>query len=172
MIEILLFITLLLTLSIILTTCMYGIGPTPTSPRVREKVLAILPNKIEGTIYELGAGWGTLAFALADHYKDFSVVAIEVSPIPWLWMHLRNCLNRRSNLKIIWGDFFKLSLSFAGLIVCYLYPKAMVRLEKKIAVECKNTWVITHTFAFPEWKPQNVVIAHDMYHTPVYLYEI
>jgi len=52
-----------------------GISPVPTSPRVRDKMLAMIPPDrlagIErGRLFDLGSGWGTLAFALAKRFPD------------------------------------------------------------------------------------------------------
>jgi predicted RNA methylase len=167
------FLTILLLafLSVAFTTIFYGIGPTPTSSTVRKELFTLLPNAIVGTIYELGAGWGTLAFPLAERYPQAKVIAIEISPLPYLWMRLILFFRPHPNLKIIYGDFFRFSFEDAGLIVCYLYPKAMTILEKKILHECKNAWIATHTFAFPQLKPQKVRKASDLYRTTVYLYK-
>ena len=164
--------TILLTIliSIVWTTYRYGIGPTPTSNKVKKILMEHLPKLPSGPIYELGAGFGTLAFALADHYPDHTVIAIEVSPIPWAWMVAIQGLHPRKNLKIIRGDFFKESLEDAKLIVCYLYPGAMQKLKEKIDRECQKAKLISHTFAFPTKTPTQVIYAHDLYHTPIYIY--
>lgn len=168
---ILLLIILAILISVAGTTYKYGIGPTPTSPKVKKALLKALPSSLLGTIYELGAGWGTLAFALADHYPANDIIAIEISIIPLAWMHIRQALFRRKNLKIQYGDFFQKNLLDAGLIVCYLYPGAMKKLEIKIKTECPQTMVLTHTFALKARKPARVIYVQDLYNTPIYLYE-
>ena len=69
---------LALVLSAIGLTLIYtiktGISPVPTSPRVRDKMLAMIPPErlaaIErGRLFDLGSGWGTLAFALAKRSR-------------------------------------------------------------------------------------------------------
>lgn len=165
-----LFITSAVLLSIIFTSLRYGIGPVPTSPKVKQALLPLLPPLNYRTIYELGAGFGTLAFALADHYPNCSVIAVEISLIPYLWMQAWQRLKPRHNLKILKKDFFKLPLLDSGLIVCYLYPGAMARLEEKIAQECPQTALLTHTFALPHRRADVIVKAKDLYHTPIYFY--
>lgn len=168
--QLILFITSIALLSMILTALRYGIGPVPTSPKVKRALLPILPVLSKGTIYELGAGFGTLAFALADHYPQCQIIAVEVSPIPCLWMHICKYLKPRDNLKIIRKDFFKLLLSDADLIVCYLYPGAMRKLEEKLAQECPKAAILTHTFALPHRKADATLKANDLYRTPLYFY--
>lgn len=167
----LLLIILVILISVVGTTYKYGIGPTPTSIKVKNVLLKALPLKPLGAIYELGAGWGTLAFALADHYPANEIIAIEISIIPLAWMHIRQTLFPRKNLKIQYGDFFQKNLLDAGLIVCYLYPGAMQKLEIKIKTECPKTMILTHTFALPRRKPTRVLFAQDLYNTPIYFYE-
>lgn len=164
--------SILALLSIIFTTLRYGIGPTPTSPKVLKAFFDILPKEIEGTVYELGAGIGTLAFPLADRYPKARVIAVEVSPLPWLFMTIKQFFVQKKNLEIRRKDFFKLSLEESRLIVCYLYPGAMKELEEKIQKECKQVFIATHTFAMPSWEPIQKSFAQDIYRTPIYLYEV
>lgn len=168
---ILLVIILLILISVVGTTYRYGIGPTPTSIKVKKALFKALPLNPLGTIYELGAGFGTLAFSLADHYPSKPVVAIEISIIPLLFMQIRNIISPRKNLKIEYGDIFKKNLLDAGLIVCYLYPGAMKNLESKVTSECPRAVLITHTFALPTRKPLRIISAKDLYNTPIYHYE-
>lgn len=168
---ILILIILVILISIVGTTYRYGIGPTPTSPKVKKELVKALPLNPLGTIYELGAGWGSLAFLLADHYPSKHVIAIEVSIIPLIWMQIRQIFCRRKNLKIEYGDFFQKNLLDAGMIVCYLYPGAMRKLEMKIEEECPHAIILTHTFALPNKKPKQVITADDLYNTPLYIYK-
>ena len=66
--------------SILFFSWKYGISPTPTSPRVAQKLLEVLPNLHSGKIAEFGSGWGTLAFALARQFPQSEIIAIEISP--------------------------------------------------------------------------------------------
>lgn len=168
--KLILIITSVILLSIILTALRYGIGPVPTSPKVKQALLPLLPKLKQGTIYELGAGFGNLAFSLADHYPDHQIIAVEISGVPYLWMLARQWLKPRNNLKLLKKDFFKLTLSDAALIVCYLYPRAMNRLEEKITQECPKTALLTHTFALPHQKADVILKAKDLYNTPIYFY--
>mgnify|MGYP005848385611 CR=1 FL=1 len=103
-------------------TFVTGISPVPTNRRVRATLLAALPARVEGTIFELGSGWGTLAFPLARRYPGFPVEAYELSPVPWAFSRLRAFLTPYPNLTIHRRNFHRASLSAAALVVCYLYP--------------------------------------------------
>ena len=151
----------------------YGITPTPTSAKVKKKLLQILPKRITGQIVELGSGWGTLAFSLAHHFPESKVKAYEISPIPYFISQLISKWLLYPNLHFIRQDFFDISLENATLIVCYLYPGAMNRLKTKFERELKpEAYVLSHTFAIPGWTPMSFTEVNDLYHTPIYLYRV
>lgn len=143
----------------------------PTSLKVKHKLLEQPLSIKPGIIYELGAGWGTLAFALAKKYPDLKVKAYETSPIPYYFCRLYNYLFPRPNLQFYRTDFFTVELKDASLIVCYLYPKAMEKLKEKLHSELKTGCVIvSHTFALPGTSPLYSLKTDDLYNTKIYIY--
>lgn len=159
-------------LSIVVYTLRTGISPMPTLGAVRRQLLPLVKPEQEGSILELGAGWGTLAFALADRCPRAKVVAYELSPLPWAFCWLRQRLAPRPNLELRRQDFFRASFSGASLVVCYLYPGAMARLAPKLLAElAPRTPILSHTFALRGWTPVRTVQVEDLYRTRIYLYE-
>lgn len=151
----------------------YGITPTPTSPKVKQRLLEILPKLSFGEIAELGSGWGTLAFALARRFPACKITAFEISPAPYFCSVLISQWFSYENLKFERRDFFDYPLHEKALVVCYLYPGAMEKLKVKFENElAPEAYVVSHTFAIPGWKPLLVVRASDLYRTPIYLYQI
>ncbi len=150
-----------------------GISPMPTGRKVKKKLFELLPLEAKGTIYELGAGWGTLLFPLADRFPRRQVVGYEVSPLPFLFCALFKKWGGYNNLKLLREDFFEADLSGAGIVVCYLYPAAMERLKEKFDKELpQGCLVISHTFAIPGWTPVKTVRVDDLYRTPIYCYRV
>jgi hypothetical protein len=165
------FILILIAISILISTIKNGISPMPTSPKVRGVFLASLPRTAPDHIAELGAGFGTLAFAIAHKYPDSTVVAYENSIIPFLFMKLRKFISKTPNLEITYKDFFRQNLTSYSLIVCYLYPGAMNKLEEKFEKELlPQASIYTHTFAVPHWKPKETWQVNDFYRTTIYHY--
>jgi hypothetical protein len=158
--------------SIIAYSLYNGITPMPTAPRVKRKLLEIINERqIAGKVFELGSGWGTLAIALARVLPHCQVIAYENSSIPYICSRFIQTLSRRENLKIIRKNFFRISLTEADLIVCYLYPGAMERLKMKFERELKDEClVISSTFAIPDWRAQEVIDVPDQYRTKIYVY--
>ncbi len=160
-------------LSIVVYTLRTGISPMPTLGKVRRQLLSLLEPGLEGTVLELGAGWGTLAFALADRCPRARVVAFELSPLPFVFCWLRQRLAPRPNLELRRQDFFRASFSGASLVVCYLFPGAMTRLAPKLLAElAPGTRVLSHTFALRGWLPLRTLVVDDLYRTPIYLYAV
>lgn len=149
-----------------------GISPMPTSYKVCQALFENLPQQCRGTIYELGSGWGTLAFPLARKYPHCMIIAYENSPIPYFYSKIRLLLTGHQNLLIMRADFFRKGLDDANLVICYLYPAAMVKLKDKFEKELpKGTLVVSHTFAVPGWKPQQIIEVPDIYHSKIYFYD-
>ncbi len=160
-------------LSIVFHTLRTGISPMPTSAKVRHQLLSLVPPDLEGTLLELGSGWGALAFALADQCPRARVVAYELSPLPYAFSWLRQRLAPRPNLQLVRKDFFRASFSEASAVVCYLFPGAMTRLAPKLSTElAPGTRILSHTFALRGWKPLRTLVVDDLYRTPIYLYEV
>src|SRR3990170_3851302 len=78
--------------SIAIYTVRTGISPMPTLPAARRAMLAALPDELTGTVAELGAGWGGLAFAVAGRHPRARIIAYELSPLPWLVLWVRRCV--------------------------------------------------------------------------------
>ncbi len=157
--------------SIVYSTLKYGISPMPSSSKVKKCIEEVLPDRVEGKVYELGCGWGALAFRLASLYPEAEIQAYEVSPMPWLYTYILQRIYRFSNMTLYWKDFYLDSLEDASLIVCYLYPGAMERLKKKFEEELKpGTLIVSNTFAIPGWEPEQVIKVNDFYRTKVYVY--
>ncbi len=155
--------------SIVWHSLVVGISPMPSSPRVRDAVVAALPHALDGEVHELGAGWGTLAVPLARRFPRARVIAWESSWVPWsvLWLRARGV----PNLVVRRADFFQADLRQAQAVVCYLFTGAMERLRAKFEAElAPGTWVVSHTFALRGWVAQRTHTVDDLYRTPVFLY--
>ncbi|MFZ5446797.1 MAG: SAM-dependent methyltransferase [Myxococcota bacterium] len=157
--------------SIIWSTLRLGISPMPSSRAVRRVVLEAVPPGLEGEVHELGAGWGTLAFALAARCPRARVIAWEASPVPFAVCWLRARLTPRANLELRFADFFTADLRGARLVVAYLWTGGMERLAQKLDRELgAGAEVLSHTFALRGRAPLETRHAGDLYRTPVYRY--
>lgn len=148
-----------------------GVPPMPTGPGARAVMLRLLPDRVDGTIYDLGSGWGGLAFALARRYPDNPVVGLELSPLPWLFARTLLMLLPRRNLRFRRTDLLAEPLTGAGAVVCYLMPGTMRRLAPKLATELRpGTAVVAYSFALDGWRPDVAVLEAQSGPLPVYRY--
>ena len=155
--------------SIVFWSLKLGITPTPTSRKVRHAMEQLLPGDIEGNIYELGCGWGTLLLMLSHRYPDQQITGYERSTIPYL---VAKALTfHKKNIKVLKQDFFGTPLKNPALVVCYLFPATMRRLDEYLYDQAfEKSLIISHTFRLPNWRCLHEVKADDLYRTPVYLY--
>ncbi len=150
-----------------------GISPIPSSRISRKKILDLLPEKLEGRILELGAGWGTLAFPLAAAFPEAEVLAYELSPVPWMFMCVRHKLFSRRNLDIQRRDFLREQLGPTSAVICYLHSEALEKLRPKLEREAApGTIVVSNTFEVPGWTPEAVYRLDDSFCPNVYVYRV
>ena len=149
-----------------------GISPTPSSRKQIAAILKAIPDGIDGNIYELGSGWGTLALALAKRFPGNQVTGIENSPVPYWISKVLQFSCGLHNLRFAYGNFLKFNLSESSLIVCYLYPGGMQKLKEKLKNLKPGTIIVTSTFSIPDWTPLKKLEAQDLYRSPIYVYEI
>lgn len=160
-------------LSITWSTLRLGISPMPSSPRVRDALLQLIDPHTVGVIHELGAGWGTLAFAIARHCPDAHVVAHEGSFVPWLFLRARAALSSSTNISVRFGNFMKADLTGSSGAVAYLWTGGMRELGPKFEAELSpGAFVVSHTFEWRGRVAEMQVMASDLYRTPIYRYRL
>ena len=155
--------------SILVGVVRTGISPMPSSRRAVQQVLQFVVPPRPGSIYELGAAWGSLAIPLARAFPDRRIIAYELSTIPWLFLLLRVRVSGLKNIEVVRRDFFRDDLGKAAVVVCYLYPGSMVRLSTKLQSELiPGTVVVSNSFALPGWVPEQKSQLKDLYRTKIY----
>ena len=155
--------------SILVGVVRTGISPMPSSPRAVQRVLQYVVPPRAGSIYELGAAWGSLAVPLARAFPDRRIIAYELSTIPCLFLLLRVRVSGLKNIEVVRRDFFLDDLGKAAVIVCYLYPGSMDRLSTKLQSELiPGTVVVSNSFALPGWVPEQKSQLKDLYRTKIY----
>lgn len=150
-----------------------GISPMPSTRKAKAAMLSLIPLNQTGTLYELGAGWGTLLIPLGKRYICATIIGFETSAIPFWVGRIRLWIHQFPHVFVKRMDFFEIDLSEASIVVCYLYPEAMRRLKLKMEKELKpGTLVISNTFAIPGWTPLKTLNINDLYSTHIYLYRL
>ncbi|PKG37139.1 hypothetical protein CXF74_20440 [Psychromonas sp. Urea-02u-13] len=164
-------IVALIVLSIIWSTLKTGISPMMSSRKACQTMLAEIDMHEEGSLIDLGSGWGTLVIAVAKKHPNKQVIGYELSCFPWLVSTIFKYGLRLDNLTLYRKDFKNAELSTASTLVCYLFPGGMIALQEKLALEVfNNVIIVSNTFALPLCQPTKVIRLRDIYKTPIYVY--
>jgi hypothetical protein len=126
----------------------------------------------EGSIYDLGSGWGHLVVRLAKRYPQRHIVGYELSILPWLTTLALKKIFGLTNLSVHRENFLKADLSSASVVMCYLYSSVMEDIKKKLSKEGSASYLISHNFALPSQPALKVIQLTDFYQSPVYLYRL
>ncbi|MCP3030133.1 hypothetical protein LF817_02125 [Halobacillus sp. A1] len=160
---------ILIVLLVLIDSARNGITPTPTTNKEKTAALQIAQPMNPSTIADLGAGFGTMAFSLAEQFPDAKVTAYETATIPWLFLKIRKIVQPRKNVIIKKTDFMNEQLYTYDLLYTYLYPKAMDRLQVKLQHE--PTTLISNCFAMPDWNPSLIwPVESKVTYGSIYLY--
>jgi len=145
----------------------------PSSKKSYRAIATLVDETGAGVIVDLGSGWGNFVIRIAKEYPHRQIVGYELSVLPWLISTLLKKLFGLKNLTLHRQDFYKADLHTASVIVCYLFPEAMVRIKNKLHLEQpKVNFLISNNFALPSSQPLKVVRLDDFYKSPIYLYKI
>ena len=119
-------------------------------------------------VYELGCGDAPFLRALTKIYPQARGLGVDNYIWPYIFAKMFNLFNRR--IKIIKKSIYKVDLSQADLIYCYLNLASMAKLEPKFLRECKNdVQVISYNFPLPHVEPYKVLRIKVK---PVYFYKL
>lgn len=122
--------------------------PTPMA-RV-EKMVSLAKIKKGEKVYDIGCGDGRMVYVAANDYGA-NAVGYELSPLVYVLARVRKFF-WKSKAKIEFTDFRYRNLSDADVIVCYLLPESLARLQPKLEAELKKgARVVSYAFAIGTW---------------------
>jgi len=176
MIQLIILFFLLLAIISFLLSEFYGIlfrGYAPlvsTKTDILDKIVKEIELASGAKVFELGAGSAGFLRAVEKKFPATVLTGVEYSFWPWLTTKLQLAW-RKSKIRIIKGDLFKINLREADLIYCYLNPKMMRALESKFKAECKpGTEIISQAFPLPDLAPIKVLESGG--HSKIFFYSI
>jgi hypothetical protein len=172
--NVLLLITaLFITLSLIYSTLKLGISPMPSSSKAYDTMMRLVDETGSGTIIDLGSGWGNFVIRIAKRNPHRQVIGYELSLLPWITSTLLKKGLGLQNLILHRQNFYNVTLADTSVLVCYLYPEAMEKINNKLLLEQpKVDFLISNNFALPSWQSYKVIPLDDFYKSPIYLYKI
>ena len=135
--------------------------------KVREmlSLLNIQPNEL---VYDLGCGDGRFIIRAVRKYEA-KAVGIEINIFLYLWCQfLITILGLRRKVKVLYGNLFKLDLSNADIVICYLLQETNDKLEDKLLNELKpSARIISNSFLF-----NKIPVVSENTDKKIYIYRI
>lgn len=126
----------------------------PTPMEAVEKILELAEIKKGEKIYDIGCGDGRMVYLAAKEYGA-NATGFELSPLVYCLARIRHFF-WRSKAKIRFANFKAKNLSDADVIVCYLLPDTLARLQEKLDRELKKgARVVSYAFPVGDWKPSH-----------------
>lgn len=124
----------------------------PSSKKARQIMLSAVKINPGHRVYDLGCGDGRLVIEAAKKFGA-RATGFEISPFVYLLGRIKNYCNG-SPAEIKMKNFFKVNLSDADVIFCYLFPKVMKKLGEKFTNELKpGTKIVSNAFRIENWTP-------------------
>ena len=151
--ALLLIIVILLAMYFMRGSFLWGAGYQPTPASVVRRMMGMARIGPKDRVYDLGAGTGALVFAALDEGAA-SVVGLEIEPLRALILRWRRGRHARGDrLELRREDLFKTDLREATVILAFLWPGAMRRLDEKFRAELRpGTRVISYWHPLEGWK--------------------
>lgn len=129
-----------------------AISGAPWVPAFKKDLEAVLDDaklKKGEVFFELGCGDGRLVVAAAK--RGAHAVGYEISPIMWLIAKIKTAPYTNASVKF--GNFWKVDLSAADVVLAFLVPRTVGRLETKASKELKHgARLVSYIFPLPNLK--------------------
>ncbi len=131
-------------------TRMVGAPWVPSSLEIANRMLTLANVGPDDVVYDLGCGDGRLVLVAAIKYHA-RAVGVEIDPLRYLWCQLMVILTgQRKRVRIVLGNIFNKDLSDATVVMCYLLPEALKKLEDKFRQELPpGARIISNKYPFP-----------------------
>lgn len=146
-------------------------SPIPYFPSNRKDILLIIESlglTNNQTVYDLGAGNGTVIFEAAKnaYHKKINTqfVAVEINPVLVAFLHIRRLLYPyKKNVQIVWGDMFKTNLNHLSSkirhLTFYLYisPWFLEQITKRIRKIHPKARIVSYMYPAPSLKATKIL---------------
>lgn len=151
-----------------------------TGPKILMRVMEVLNPRGDFAgkkVYELGCGRAFFLREFERMYPKAKLIGVEHDYLVY-FISLVQLMFQRSRIKIVRKDLFRVNLSEADVIYCYLNKPMMEELEAKVKFECQmRTQVICHQFPFPNLRADKVIEVEGVkvkkgFENKVYFYEL
>ena len=136
-----------------MTSLILFVPYVPSPMKVVEFMIGKANLKGNETVYDLGCGDARLLITAKKQYPNIRAIGYELPLGVWMLAKIRVLLSKQ-DVTVRLGNFLRANLSDADVILLYLIPEVMPKLQKKLEAELKKgTRIISHGFELPDRKP-------------------
>lgn len=143
----------LILLITMMTSLILFVPFVPSPMKVVEFMIGKASLKGNETVYDLGCGDARLLIAAKKKYPNIRAIGYELPLGVWMLAKIKVFLSKQK-VTVRLGNFLRANLSDADVILLYLIPEVMPKLQRKLERELKKgTRIISHGFEFPDREP-------------------
>ncbi len=112
-------------------------------------------------VLDLGCGDGRLVLAAVTRFGARGGFGVDIEPGAVDYANrMAAQLGVADRAKFYERDLFATDVREATVIMLYLFPAAMPRVEAKLLAElAPGTRVVSHDFPFPNWRPERIAVV-------------
>lgn len=146
-------------LAILISAAVAGVSAAPwlpTKAKDRKHLIDELELTSGQTVIDLGAGDGSVLFAIARKAPEVQTIGYEISLAPLLFGVLRKILFFKAyrNVHMRFGNLFTKPIGNGDYIMVFLLPKSYPRLVERFKTELRdNATVIVEAWPLPGITP-------------------
>ena len=120
---------------------------------------------------DLGCGDGRVLRRAIQRYQ-VTAIGYELNLMAYVKAKIMSM--GMSSIQIRFRNFFKVDLSKAKIISCYLFPDVMPDLARKLKTELRpGTYVVSFNFPLPSFSPIKVLRPEGSLHSdPIFIYQM
>jgi SAM-dependent methyltransferase len=131
----------------------------PTPQTVVDKMLDMAKVAKKDVVFDLGCGDGRVVCTAAKKFGAKGV-GVDIDPA-----RIKDCMETMKKFEVTekqvdirQGDALKVKdLERASVIMLYMLPEFMEKLEKQVSRLKPGTRIVAHDYPFPNWKADQVV---------------
>lgn len=147
-----------------------GAPPLLAPKKAVRRMLELAQVTSGDIVYDLGCGDGRVVI-MADKEFQTKAVGFELSPFLYVVGQIKKILAYARKTKIYFRNFYLCDLSKADVITCFLTPRTMPRLQRKLEKNAKpGAKLVSYAFKAKGWKPEKIEKLKGL--APIYLYVI
>ena len=142
-----------------------------TNPATWVAIEDLLADQGDASFIDLGSGLGGVLLHLARRWPRGRFAGVESAPVPFAVSWLRFRLAGLDNVRLAYGDLWKIDLASYDVVYCFLSPAPMAELYAKARAEMRpGALFVSNSFAVPGAPAGRVLEVDDRRRTRLHVW--